>query len=171
MSDDQRQSEDAEDAGEELAAEIAREARRGYKFSLARAIGKLGGGDLMKGASPVTRKRQVELATGLFLEEHLVDAEGALQVVLERRVRESMSLTEESYDQPLSALTAIVERILDDEERLQSLVRQVDVEWGRIYLERPHFQQPGQLPDRDDPYTFESVRATLSELLDALRAE
>ncbi len=151
------------------AAEIEREARSGIKFSLAKAIGKLGGSDLMKGASPVTRKRQVELATDLFLEEYLSDPEGALLVVLERRFRESMALTEESYDHPLTALTELVEHILSSEDRLQSFVGRVDAEWGRIYLERPHFQQPGQRPHRDDPYTFASVRATLDRLLEALR--
>ncbi len=151
--------------------EIVREARRGHKFSLAEAIGRIGGGDLLKGASPVTRKRQTELATDFFLEKHLVDSEGALLVVLERRIREGMSLTEESYDHPLQALTEIVEHILTHDDRLHSLVREVDAEWGRIYLERPHFQKPGQPPHRDDPYTFTSVRATLSGLLDTLRAD
>ncbi len=162
MSDDKRQPSEEDE-------KIAREARSGLKFTLAKAIGQLGGGDLMKGASPVTRKRQVEVATDLFLEEHLVDAEGALLVVLERRVRESMQLTEESYDHPLAVLAGIVEHILGREDRLQSFVRQVDTEWGRIYLERPHFQRAGKPPHRDDPYTFASVRDTLSKLLDTLR--
>lgn len=165
MADDERRTLSAEDE------DIAREARRGYKFSLAEAIGRLGGGDLLKGASPVTRKRQVELATDLFLEEHLADAEGALLVVLERRVRESMKLTQESYDHPFHALAETVEHILSGEDRLRSFVRQVDAEWGRIYLERPHFEQPGRPPHRDDPYTVASVRVTLSGLLDTLRAE
>ncbi|MCP3963331.1 MAG: hypothetical protein GY719_36295 [bacterium] len=149
-------------------SDLAREARAGFKFDLAEAIGRLGGGDLLKGASPVTRKRQVEVATDLFLEEHLADSEGALLVVLDRRVRESMKLTQESYDHPLLALSEIVEHVLGREDRLQLFVRQVDAEWGRMYLERPHFQKPGQKPHRDDPYTFESVRETLAGLLDTL---
>ncbi len=173
MGDDKRQRAGASGATDQDhdsgATDLEREARSGLKFSLAKAIGQLGGGDLLKGASPVTRKRQVEVATNLFLEEHLADAEGALLVVLERRFREGMDLTDESYEHPLAALTKIVEHILDREDRLQSFVTQVDAEWGRIYLERPHFQQPGQRPHRDDPYTFKSVRATLTSLLDALR--
>ena len=39
-------------------AEIERELRTNRKFSLSDAIGQLGGGDVMKGGSPVTRKRQ-----------------------------------------------------------------------------------------------------------------
>ncbi len=157
-------------SSEQDPADLVREIRSGRKFTVAEAIGRLGGSDLMKGASPVTRKRQVELATDLFLEEHLVDSEGALLVVLERRVRESMSPTRESYDHPLAVLTEFVEQILDSEDRLHAFVRQVDAEWGRIYLERPHFQQPGGRPHRDDPYTFTSVRSTLSALLDKLRS-
>ena len=165
MGEDKRQPADVE------GADLVREARSGRGFSLAEAIGRLGGSDLLKGASPVTRKRQVELATELFLEEHLVDSEGALLVVLQRRVRESMDLTEESYDRPLFPLTSIVEHILGNDDRLQSFVTQVDAEWGRIYLERPHFQKSGQPPHRDDPYTFASVRVTLTGLLDTLRAD
>ncbi len=152
-------------------ADIEREARSRAKFSLAEAIGRLGGGDLLKGASPVTRKRQAELEIELFLEQRLADAEGALSVVLLRRVRESADLLASSYQQPLAALAQVTEHILGSEERLHSFVHQVDTEWGRIYLERPHFQQAGRKPDRDDPYTFSSVRATLSSLLDELRED
>ena len=146
-----------------------REALSGREFSLAEAIGRLGGGDLLKGASPVTRKRQVEVAIDLFLEEHLIDPEGALLIVLERRVEQSMSLTEASYDQPFAALAEMVEGILDRADGLRDFVTEVDAKWGRMYLERPHFQRAGRPPDSDDPYTFDSVRKTLESLLEALR--
>lgn len=151
-------------------ADLEREIRSERKFSLAAAIGQLGGGNLLKGASPVTRKQQAELEIKLFLEEHLADAEGALGVVLKRRVRDSETLLAAGYKQPLSALVQVTERILSSEERLQSFVNRVDAEWGRIYLERPHFQKAGQPPDRTDPYTFASVRFQLSRLLDELRS-
>ncbi len=154
---------------EQELADLEREIRSGRKFSLAGAVGRLGGGDLLKGASPVTRKRQAELEVKLFLEKHLADAEGALKVVLKRRVRDSETLLAAGYEQPLSALARITEHILSSEERLRSFVHRVDAEWGRIYLERPHFQKAGRPPDRDDPYTFASVRVQLSKLLDELR--
>ncbi len=165
MHEEDDQSEDQE------AADIERQARSQMKFSLAKALGQLGGGDLLKGASPVTRKRQAEVEIELFLEQRLDDAEGALLIVLLRRVRESADLLASSYQQPLAALAQITEHILGSEQRLHGFVHQVDTEWGRIYLERPHFQRAGQSPDRDDPYTFSSVRATLSGLLDQLRGE
>ncbi len=151
--------------------ELEREIRARRSFNLAEAIGRLGGGDLLKGASPVTRKRQAEVEIGHFLKEHLADAEGALLRVLQRRFRESDILLEDGYEEPLAALTHVTERILASEQRLQSFVTQVDAEWGRIYLERPYFQRAGQPPHRKDPYTFSSVRDTLSALLDELRGD
>ena len=139
--------------------------------SLASAIGRAGGGDMMKGASPVTAQRQAELEIEHLLERHLRDAEGALLVVLQRRVWESGQLLATGWERPLAALAQFVEHLLASAEQLQGLVRDVDAEWGRIYLERPHFQRPGQAPDRDDPYTFASVRASLAELLEGLLSE
>jgi hypothetical protein len=48
-------------------AEIEREARTNRKFSFSEAIGQMGGGDFMKGGSPVTRKRQAELEIDEYL--------------------------------------------------------------------------------------------------------
>ncbi len=155
------------DDGEDL----ERERLAPGSFTLAKALGRIAGRDLMKGASPVTRKRQAEVEIELYLEKHLDDPEGALLVVLQRRVRESADLLASRYQQPLAALAEVAEHLLESEERLQSFVQQVDVEWGRIYLERPHFQRPGQAPHRDDPYTFASVRATLLRLLEELRSD
>jgi hypothetical protein len=149
-------------------AEIERQVRRGRKFSLAEAIGRLGGGGLMKGASPVTQKRQAELELERFLECHLVDAAGALEVVLLRRVRNSETLLMIGYDKPLVALKQSLERLLSSDARLEDFVNDVDTEWGRIYRERPHFQVEGSPPDPSDPYTFSSVRGKLSHLLGKL---
>ena len=152
-------------------AEIKREIRSGRKFSLAEAIGRIGGSGLLKGTSPVTGKRQAELEIEQFLKSHLVDAEGALEAVLLRRVRESETLFKMGYEQPLTALALFCERILGSEGLLQDFVTDVDAQWGRIYLERPHFQRDGHPPNPDDPYTFASVRIALSELAVKLRSE
>ena len=154
----------------EAAEDDERRAVSRRRFTLAEAIGRLGGG-LMKGASPVTRKRQAELAVEQALERRLADPEGALSVVLLRRVKESESLLSVGYDQPLAALARLVEQLLGSEELLRGFVRQVDAEWGRMYLERPHFEQPGRAPDHDDPYTFASVRDALSRLLAELETQ
>jgi hypothetical protein len=165
MSEDKKERRSPEDA------ELEREIRLGRKFSLAEAIGRIGGAGLLKGASPVTQKRQAEIEIERCLESHLLDAEGALEVVLLRRVRESETLFEMGYDQPLAALALFCEWILSSDELLRDFVNDVDAQWGRIYLERPHFQKNGLPPDPRDPYTFSSVCVTLSGLTAQLRGE
>jgi hypothetical protein len=144
--------------------ELEREVRARRRFSLAEAIGRLGG-DLVKGASPVTRKRQAELEIEQYLESWLADSEGALLVVLLRRVRESEALLESAYDRPLDALASVAERILGSRDGLRRFVGEVDAEWGRIYSERPYFDSAGTPPRPGDPYTVESVGAALTALL------
>lgn len=145
-------------------ADLEREVRSQRKFSIAEAIGRQNA-DLLKGASPVTLKRQAELQIEHYLESALEDPEGALQVVLLRRVRESALLLESGYEAPLAALAGAVERLLGSEPRLQRFVTAIDAEWGRIYSERPYFEGQGRTPDRRDPYTIASVRATLASLV------
>jgi hypothetical protein len=53
---------------------------------------------------------------------------------------------------------------------LKELVREADVEWGRVQGERPYFEREGLPPDPDDPYTFESVRKTLAGIIEQLGA-
>src|SRR5262249_42832164 len=121
-------------------ADLEREIRAGRKFSLSEAIGRMAGGGLMKGASPVSRNRQAEPAIGDYLRRHLTDAGTVLGNVLLRRVGVSEPLLGD-HDEPLLVLADYVRRVLGSEHLLQDLVREVDVEWGRVFHERPHFQQ------------------------------
>src|SRR5262245_1284990 len=161
MSDDQseRESQDL--------ANLQREIRDGRKFSLAEAIGRLAGPGMMKGVSPATRKQQAEAALESFLERHLNSPAGALSAVLLRQVNGSELLLSH-LDQPLVVLASFVQRILNSEYLMQELVRDVDVEWGRTYGERPYFQKDGGPPDPEDPYTTQSVQTTLSRLMEEL---
>jgi hypothetical protein len=164
MSEDQKQpSADVDDAA------LEREILQQRKFSLEEAIARRAGRDLMKGASPVTAKRQAELAIERHLEQHLIDAEGALRLVLLRRVRESELLLRQGYQQPLAVLVQYLEETVNSQGRLEAFVNEVDAEWGRMYAERPHFQKSDAPPDAEDPYTFASVRAKLTGLLEELR--
>jgi len=88
---------------------------------------------------------------------------------LSRYVRESEFLLDH-FDRPLAALAGYLHRVLDSEYGLKELVREADVEWGRVFGERPFFEQEGRLPHADDPYTVASVRASLQMLLDTLPA-
>lgn len=151
--------------------ELQREIRRERKFSIEEAIARRAGKDLMKGASPVTLQRQAALAIERFLDRHLIDSEGALGEVLLRQARESEVLFKMNYERPLAALARFIESILSSNGRLQRFVTEVDAYWGRMYHERPHFQQPGAEAEVDDPYTFSSVRAKLERLLEQLQSE
>jgi hypothetical protein len=150
-------------------ADLEREIRKGRKFSLAEAVGRMAGPGMMKGVSPITGKEQSEAEIEEYLRHHLIDAAEVLPVVLLRRVKESELLLEH-FDRPLFVLASYVQRVLDSEYLLKELVREADIEWGRILGERPHFEKPGCPPDPDDPYTIESVRTTLSRLIEKLTA-
>ena len=148
-------------------SDLQREIRKGRKFTLAEAIGRMAGNDLMKGASPVTRKRQAELFMKDFLNRNLPDVQGALRTVLLRRITEGPTLIEKDYD-ALQAMAQVIERMLASQAYLESVVHDVDIEWGRANLERPFFERPGQEPHPDDPYTVAGVRAKLTDFVDRL---
>jgi hypothetical protein len=163
MSDDQQKLPSISDA------DLEREIREGRKFSLAEAIGRLAGPGMMKGVSPATGKQQAAAQIESYLNRHLQDGAGVLSVVLLSQFTESEHLLNH-LDQPLVALASYVQSVLGSEYRLQELARSADVEWGRTFGERPYFEKEGRPPHPDDPYTAESVRATLSRLSEMLSA-
>jgi hypothetical protein len=149
-------------------AALERDIRRGRTFSVNEALGRMAGQGMMKGASPVSPQKQAELELERYLREHLSDASGVLPVVVLRRVTQS-DLILHNMDKPMHVLSDCLVRVLHSPELLKELVREVDVEWGQVVSERPYFEQEGRAPDPNDPYTFESVRADLSTLLESLR--
>ena len=156
---------DNQDTGNsEADAELEREIRNSRKFTLEEAIARMAGPGAMKGASPVARKRQAELEIESGIRSRLADTAGALKVVLFRRVRDSEVLLM-NYDQPLAVLAACCQQVLNSDYNLKELVREADVEWGRILGERPHFERDGASPHPDDPYTLEGVRTALGTAL------
>jgi hypothetical protein len=160
-------NEEQEPQRSEADAELEREILTGRKPTLAEAIGRLAGPGAMKGESPVTRMQQAEVEIGSWLRDHLTDAGGALQVVLLRYVAGSEVLLN-NFDQPLVVLANCCQRLLDSDYLLKELVRDADVEWGRVMGERPYFEREGSQPDPDDPYTVERVRKALSGLVKEL---
>jgi hypothetical protein len=161
MSDDKKKQRSDADA------ELEREIRKGRKFTLAEAVGRLAGPGAMKGESPVARMQQAGVEIETWLRHHLADPEGALQVVLLRYVKESELLLN-NFDQPLVVLASLCQRILGSDYLLKEFVRDADIEWGRVFGERPYFEKEGSPPHPDDPYTIDSVRNTLSGLLKQL---
>ncbi len=152
----------------EAESELVREIREGKKFTLEEAIARLAGPGAMKGESPIARMRQAEIEIGSWLENHM--GRGPLQVVLHRYVAGSELLLN-NFEQPLVVLASYCRRVLDSEYVLQELVREADVEWGREMGERPFFEREGIPPHPEDPYTIESTRATLSQLLEQLAVD
>jgi hypothetical protein len=159
-------SKDPDSKSTDSSEKIERETRANRKFSLNEAIGRLAGGDFMKGGTPVTRKRQAELEVDEYLRRHLVDSGGVLRSVLCRHLGES--LLNSDYDQPLATLAEYLRRLVTSEPRLEEFVREADAEWGRVHDERPYFQMPSRPPHRDDPYTLDSVRLALVQLRERL---
>jgi hypothetical protein len=148
-------------------AELEREVRADRKFSLEEAIGRMAGGGLTKGASPLAGKREAEAAVEEYLRGHLADAGGVLGVVLLRRLRESDLLLGGS-DRPLGVLAEGARRLLGSDYFLGELSREAAAEWARVSGERPRFGQPGGPPGPDLPYTTESVRDALCQLVEGL---
>jgi hypothetical protein len=163
MSDNQDSQRSEADAG------LEREIREGRKFTLEEAIARLAGPGSMKGESPVARMHQAEIEIETWLRTHLTDPSGALEIVVGRHVKGSELLLN-NYEQPLIVLAGCCQRILDSEYLLEELVRDADIEWGRVLGERPYFESKGGSRHPDDPYTVESVRNTLTGLIQQLAA-
>lgn len=151
----------------ELNADIEDEIRKGRRFTAQEAVARMAGPGAMQGASPVSREQQAEIEIGSWLGNHLTDAIGPLKRALEQQLSGSELLLN-NVDHPLVALANHCRRILSSDELLKELVRQADFEWGRLMDERPHFEMEGRPPDPDDPYTEESVRECLKQVLNQL---
>ena len=162
-------SDDDDKRRSEADAELEREIRKGRKFTVAEAIGRMAGPGAMKGVSPIPREQQTVVEIENWLEQHMPAGNGELQFVLLRNIRESELLLN-NFDQPFAVLAGYCQQVIDSDFRLKELVRDADVEWGRVFGERPYFDKEGSPPDPDDPYTVESVRNTLSALVEQLRA-
>jgi hypothetical protein len=161
---------DAKKQRSEADAELEREIRDGRKFSISEAIGRMAGSGAMKGASPVSRTRQAALEVEDWLGHNVSAASAELQAVLLRHV-EGSELLLHDFEQPLTVLANSCQRILDSDYLLKEVVREADVEWGRVQQERPIFEREGSPPNPDDPYTLESVRKTLGSIIAKLAAK
>jgi hypothetical protein len=150
-------------------AELEREIRQGRKFTLEEAIARLAGPGILKGESPIGRLQQAEFEIESWLRTHLLDSGGALGPALNRRVKGSELLLN-NFDTPLVVLASYCQHMLGSDFQLAELVRDADVEWARVMDERPYFERPGSPCHPDDPYTIESVRNSLSDLLRQLES-
>lgn len=158
-------SEEPEDTTEPT---FQQQLRRGQRFTLADVIGREGGG-YMKDASPVPRTKRAAVAVNRLLGDHLDDVSGCARQVLEASVIDDLATLERHLAAPVGAILERVDRLLANEEALRGFVRRVDTEWGRMMVERPHFERPGRPPHPEDEYTWASVRRTLEVLVQRLK--
>ncbi|MFL6733518.1 MAG: hypothetical protein ACJ8EY_02350 [Sphingomicrobium sp.] len=148
--------------------DVEREVRQSRKFSPQEAFARMAGPGAMKGASPISRVQQAENEIGTWLAGNLGDVDGALKVVLTRHLKGSQQLLQ-NVDHPLAVLADHCRRLVASDKLLAEVVREADVEWGRAMDERPYFDKAEHPPHPDDPYSVESVRASLAELLNHLQ--
>ena len=168
MPEDSKQFNSEEQPNPNLEEEMRRNLLSGREITLADVIAREGG-SFMKGESPVPRLVQVKTEINTFISQNLPDASGALQGVLHRWVLEDTARISKHLDVPLEALLGLLESILKNPSIFYELVRQVDMLWGEMNSERPHFQRPGQAPHPDDEYTHESVEQQLVQLVCCLK--
>ncbi len=86
---------------------------------------------MKKVASLASRKEQSEAKFESYVRSHLLDAGGALPIVLIRHVNNSeLFLT--NAEQPFVVLANCIQQVLGSEYLLAELVREADAEWGRL---------------------------------------
>ena len=163
----QAMNDDRDKRASEPEAELEREIRERRKFTPQEAMARLAGPGAMKGASPVSPVQQAETEIGTWLRSNLSDPTGSLQLLLHRNLKGSELLLQ-NLDQPLLAVADYCQQLLASDYLLEELVREADVEWGRRMDERPHFEKGGSPPHPADPYTADSVRTVLGEVLKQL---
>lgn len=149
--------------------EICQEILAGRQFSLAEVIGREGG-SFLKGESPVPKLLQAKAEINLFIDSHLVDSSGALKAVLQSLVASDEAYVSRHLNSPLEALREFLEMLICNPQLLYEFVKQVDIQWGQLFGERPYFQQPGRASHPDDEYTHESVQQQLVKLLNSLNS-
>ena len=145
-----------------LPPNLLQELRSERQFSLSEAIGRAGG-SFLKSEAAIPRPLRALAAINLFIDQHLVDTNGALQDCLKRWVKTDMQVGR-YLDQPLLALQVITCHIVEHPSVLYEFSRQVAVQWGELNGERPYFQKPGAIPHPKVVYSHETVRQTLIDL-------
>ncbi len=143
---------------------IEQEIRSRRSADLASVLAGQDGGGHLKGASPTPVLQRAMIEIQQWLAASLYDGEGALRAVILRRLELEAERLESGLGDPAATVGAWLDRVLPRPTVVAELVRQADMEWGRLYGERPHFDRPGQAPHPDDPYTVAGVTASLTDL-------
>ncbi|MBD3220813.1 hypothetical protein GF314_06185 [bacterium] len=158
------------DRAREVDRAIEQEARR-RRSDLAGLLAGRDGGDHLRGASPTPVIRRALLEIEQWLQDHLDATDPALVRVLLRWLAARPERLEAGVGRPAATLADWLPRLLDSPAVMRDLVREIDMAWGELNQERPHFERPGEPPHPDDPYTLASVTRTLETLRDRARGQ
>src|SRR6516225_6253626 len=107
----------------EADAELEREIRKGRKFTLEDAIGRMAGPGAMKGVSPVTRQQQAAVEIENWFRQHKTGCGEELEVVLLRWIKGSEAFLND-HDHPVAALADFCRHIVESDYLLKELVRE-----------------------------------------------
>lgn len=144
---------------------IEQEARLRRGADLTGALLGRDGGAHLRGASPTPILQRATLELDQWLRDHLTAPDPSLRHVLLRHLTADPDQLEAALGRPDKLLATWLPPLLAAPDRLADLVREVDMEWGRLNQERPHFEGPDRPADPDDPYTVAGVTALLTALL------
>lgn len=144
---------------------IEQEARLRRGADLTGALLGRDGGAHLRGASPTPILQRASLEVDQWLRDHLAAPDASLRHVLLRHLAANPDQLAAALGHPDRLLATWLPPLLAAPDRLADLVREVDMEWGHLNQERPHFERPDRPADPDDPYTVAGVTATLTALL------
>ncbi len=147
--------------------EIEKSIRMNREFSIDSGLGQSGGG-MLDGVSTVPEVLQATAKIIYRLSSGIVDPSGVLIAQLQAKVKGYDVLISQHVQDPMQALKKILEDILATKESIHEFTRQVDVKYGVMFKERPHFQDVDGDPHPDDAYTCESVKTKLMTFLSTL---
>lgn len=148
---------------------LEREIRSQRKFTLAEAIGREGG-SFIKDESAIPRPLRAIAQINHFIAIHSPDPNSPFSDVLKLWAKEDLRVSRH-LDAPLTALTQIIQSLLNDPETFQEFFRRVAIAQSQLTGDRPYFQQPNCPPHPDAVYSHKSVKHQLSEILHKLQQD
>lgn len=134
----------------------------GRQFELADAIAREGR-TFLKGDDAIPRPMRAMAQVNQVITHGLHDPGSALKTALQAWVKHDLRISQH-LDQPLVALEMILTDLTTRPQTFYEFARQVNVTWGQLTGDPPHFQRPGQPPHPDAEYSHDWIRAALEHL-------
>ncbi len=138
------------------------------QFELADAIAREGK-TFLKGDDAIPRPLRAMAQINQVITKGLHDPGSALKTALQNWVRDDLRVSRH-LDQPLVALSLILADLTSSSpaSRLSptfyEFARQVNMMWGQLTGDPPHFQKPGQPPHPEAEYSHTRIHSALEQL-------